>query len=334
MAAANDSPAVPALGVEDNSGRICFIIYNFIILFLAVIGDTIILLATTRYKALRLHRVIVVVIQHIALCDLLLVLVKVFPAIITSVANYWVFGEFLGHLQSNLYTMINGMILLLTCAMSTIKLLVLKFPFISRTWSIQQGHFICVAVWSFHFFIESPLIFAKLRYWKDTLYYDYSYYVSSYDLLSAETPTGMTMYLGIYLTIYPCILFLTTLIASILILVRARISAGRHAESLRWEGITTVLATVVVFYIPFLPMYFAFSIQNVYQKHVFSETYIRISSSFSIVNIPANFFIYCCTVSSFRSFLSTKFIAIFYRTSKRNDPASNSIRTTNTITGV
>ena len=332
MVASNDSVAAPAF--EHNGGRICFIIYNFIILFLTVIGDTVILLATIRYKAIRLHRVTVVIIQHIAVCDLLLILLKVFPAIVTSIADRWVFGEFLGHLQSFLYPMISGMILLLTCTMSATKLLMLKYPFRSRTWSTRRGHFICFAVWLFQLLVELPLMYAKLHYWKDTLYYDFSYFSSSYDHRSSEIPAGMAMYFGIYLTIFPSVLFLATLIASILILVRAKKAAGRHAESLRWEGISTVLATVVVFYIPYLPMYFMFTFHDVYEKLAISVTYIRIFSSLSIINIPANFFIYCCTVSSFRAFLSTKIRGLLVRQNTRtlSDTASvppDPVRTAN-----
>ena len=331
MVANNDSVAASAL--EHNGGRICFIIYNFIILFLTVIGDTVILLATIRYKAIKLHRVTVVIIQHIAVCDLLLILLKVFPAIVTGIADRWVFGEFLGHLQECLYPMILGMILLLTFVMSTTKLLILLYPFRSRTWSTRRGHLVCVAIWLYQLLIESPLMFAKLHYLKDTLYYDFSYYVSSYDYRSAEMP-GISMYLGIYSTIFPSVLFLATLIASILILVRAKKAAGRHAESLRWEGISTVLASVVVFYIPYLPLYFIFTFHNVYEKHAVSVTYIRIFSSLSLINIPANFFIYCCTVGSFRTFLNTKIRGLLVRQNTRtlSDTASvppDPVRTAN-----
>ena len=79
-------------GITDNSERVIFIIWCVVVLISSIIGDGIILLATTKYKAIRLNKVIVVVIQHLAVSDLLYTVFNVLPTTVALFADGWVMG--------------------------------------------------------------------------------------------------------------------------------------------------------------------------------------------------------------------------------------------------
>ena len=56
--------------IASKRGRYFWAGYLLFVLISSLIGDTIILLASTRYQALRLNKCVVVVLQHIAVCDI------------------------------------------------------------------------------------------------------------------------------------------------------------------------------------------------------------------------------------------------------------------------
>ena len=64
-------------------------------MILSLTGDTIILISTIKYSAIKQHRLIVAVIQHMAACDLLLTVFRVSPSLLSLIADKWVLGEVL-----------------------------------------------------------------------------------------------------------------------------------------------------------------------------------------------------------------------------------------------
>ena len=66
--------------------------YLIFIVVSSFIGDSTILIASIRYKAFKLHKLIVVVIQHIAACDIM-VSVCLIPQIVGIIAHDWELGE-------------------------------------------------------------------------------------------------------------------------------------------------------------------------------------------------------------------------------------------------
>ena len=75
---------------------------HVIIALLSLTGDSVILLGTVKYRAIKLHRVIVVIIQHIAVSNLMLTLFRVLPSIAGLVAQGWTLGTFMCLVNLNL----------------------------------------------------------------------------------------------------------------------------------------------------------------------------------------------------------------------------------------
>ena len=58
-------------GIHNDVERLAYAGWLMLVVVSSFLGDTLILVASIRYNAFRLHRMVVVYIQHIAACDLL-----------------------------------------------------------------------------------------------------------------------------------------------------------------------------------------------------------------------------------------------------------------------
>ena len=89
----------------------------------------------------------------------------------------------------------------------------------------------------------------------------------------------------------------------------------RTQESLRWQGIATVVLTASVYVVAFLPGSIYYIAKPFVEKDpdepgMFHIQYYRFANGIHRINILSNFFIYSLTVTSFRRFLVTKFYRI------------------------
>ena len=300
--------------IEDSGERIFLLAYNCILLLSSLLGDTIILVATTKYTAIKLHAVIVVIIQHLAVCDLLAVVLKIVPTIISLVADDWVLGDFYGHLQASLGSFVQGVTLVLTCGMSTVKLVILKRPLRANTWKTKEGHLICVTLWLFRLLLSSPSIFVDIRYLKNDIVFDYAVYHCVYNHRSPKTPAWFHQVYGISLSVVMTIAVMIMLVTSTLILMTSKKCAKLFGESLRLEGVMTVLATVIIFLASYLPYSITVVVSSFqsYEKYpVISATATRVLYSLVNINIAVNFFIYALTIDSFKRFLNRIYGKLF-----------------------
>jgi hypothetical protein len=177
-------------------------------------------------------------------------------------------------------------------------------PLRAGTWTIKLGHQICSAVWFLALSLKIPTVAINLYYLRKTLYFSYVDYDCDYNYSLSSIPTWYTIFVGFTLSTFSTIGYITLLVTSILLLIVARRTASRQGGSLRWEGITTVLLTVVVLLISYLPAsakavasFFKIGISNTLEREV---------NTLSFLNIMANFFVYSLTVKSFRQFLKLK----------------------------
>ena len=115
-------------GIESDAMRYTWAGYFLLITASSLIGDSIILIASIKYKAFKLHRVIIVIIQHIAVCDLMVSVTDVLPKLVSVVSGEWVFGSPLCYLTSYARYYFTMASMLLICTMTTSKLLLLKYP--------------------------------------------------------------------------------------------------------------------------------------------------------------------------------------------------------------
>jgi hypothetical protein len=291
-------------GIKGDTERYIWILWSLIVLLSSLIGDSIILIGTIKYKAIRQHKLILAVMQHMAVCDLLQAVLRVLPGITVLIADRWVLGELICHVVINIGWVSGGVAMFLTCCMTTLKLITVKQPLRAGTWSSKLGHRICTAMWLLMLSLYTPILIGNLSYLRKTLYFSYMEYECAYDYSSSSIPTWYLKYFVIAFIVTYAITYILLLVTSIFLLILATTAASQHGHSLRWEGIATVLLTVLVLLVSNVP-YGAIFVASLVGVEYDSALWLQLQK-LSFLNVMANFFVYSLTVPSFRRFLNLK----------------------------
>ena len=291
----------PDAGIENDWERTILFSMDLLILLISLFGDSIILIVTIRYKAIKLQRVIVAVIQHLAVCDLMQAVFRVFPITLAVKADRWVLGKWLCKIEFNMQWFGLAMTFSLTGLMATLQLLTEKNPLKTNSWPAKFGHKLCAAVWCLCLGLYSPVLVSVL------LYFDIQFNRLSYTCLGSEsTPNWFVgwAYLQFYLTVFTfwIIPFIFIVVSSVLLLIIAKSTASRqHGETVRREGFITVLLTVAVLLISTLPATLMIGFHQDINPSI-SRAVIHLQ----FFNVMSNFFVYILVITSFRKFLKLK----------------------------
>ena len=282
-------------GIQNAALHDTWIGYHIFILIASLLGDSTILIASIKYRALKLNKLIVVIINHIAVCNLLVAVTTVLPRAVSLITQQWVFGEGLCYLLSYTHNYFHTVSVLLVCDMTTTKLFVLKFPLKTRFLSVWHCHVSCAAVWiSASFFMLLFLVEDK-----DNVRFDYRSYGCDY--LFTSPTWAWLMPLKITLTmIIPNLVVVTCTVVVLLHLIQANRLSQKIGRYPRYQGIITAVLTAVVYSILYLP----YAIYRLGQDHVplsnthFHLHFYRLAVSLTYLNTLSNFF-----VPSFRTFV-------------------------------
>ena len=303
--------------LKDDDQRYGLVAFLLIVVLSSLIGDSIILLASVRYDAIKLNKFIVAIMQHIAVCDLLQSVFLVLPSAASILAGEWIFKDIiLG--QYSLIHIINSLSVkssnVLICLLTVGKLTLLKYPLRTRHWNKKMAHLACGLVWFFAFIAVGIFTFGMpYRYG-----FLYVFYIITAQMTEDVTGKFENATVIIFNVLPPIAVLLST---GVILhhLFKARRVSYRSGGSMRWQGMVTVSATAVVFLVSTLPhvvTYFIFLADPERRKKLMTESYgmylflNRVSYFLGYLNIMSNFYIYSLTVPSFRTFLKGKAILI------------------------
>ena len=291
------------LGIENDIERYVYAGWLIFVVLCSLFGDTTILVASFKYKAFRLNKIVVAFIQHIAACDLINAVLSTFPIAISAVSNSGGSSKILNYARFFMTFYVNIVSSSLIAAMTLGKCLQLKYPLRARIWSKRQVHKVCSAIWmalivptTLHFIIG-----------KEDVIFDYRVYTCTY-LYSAS----------VWKILLPVIILLTLfvpnktiIVSTVLLLKKARKAARGAKKNLRWQGTMTVIITAICHTLSVLPMTVYLVVGVFLEKGlvagVFFVEFYRIAMTALNFNVVINFFVYSLTVTSFRQFLKNKF---------------------------
>jgi hypothetical protein len=297
-------------GIHSRTERRLLIGFVSLISISSLIGDTLILIGS-RYKAIKLHKIMVVFIQYLAVADILVVLFSILPSAVSLAADGWVLGDIFCYLNYIAYTSTAQTISLLMSVLALSKFLIVKYPLKALHFPVKAAHLgVCsICVWSFVF----PII--SILKCKEGVYFSYLNYNCLYDssIGKAWSLIGAAVWdiaQGV------CVFASTavTVVSSVMLLVLARRVSERVPGGLHWQGVLMVLATVafhMLISIPLVSVLIAFTIArehlNAHPMH-FVHVRMMFRSAFFIASVGpmGNFYIYTLTVSSFRGFLRSR----------------------------
>ena len=285
---------------------IVFKVWMGTVIFTSLIGDSIILLATIKYRAIKQQKVVIAVMQHMAVCDLLQTIFRVLPTTLVTcigpndLLSSYLVEELFCHILTNMTWITNTVTIMLTCALTMLKLVIVKYPLRTRPWSSKLGHKICTAVWLLYLVAYAPVFVMKMISRAPVRFYDASF-VCWYGV--NWFPDWLIWYSIVINGSITVLSFLIVVVSSVMLLVVSKKAADRHGDRLLFAGISTVLLTVGVLLLSQIP-YIVQSYSGITNK-------IRVVFlSLSYLNIMANFFIYALTLRSFRTFLKLRIIQI------------------------
>ena len=285
--------------ISSNTSRHIWAVFFIFVLLSSLVGDTTILISSIRYRAMRLHKVVVVIIQHIAVCDLLVSLfsTSVLPRAVTLIAGGWELGTPLCYVMVyNAYYFVPVGNLLI-CAMTASKLFILMFPFRASSLRVKYAHAVCAGIWASVLIIPATNLVSD----HDDVVFNYRTCVCDWGYTSEAWYWLRPLFATIFVFL-PSVFVVATTVA---LLVVARKIARRGQENLKWQGITTTVLVAVVYCVSVLPYsIYHFAASSVKDQSGFLHNdFSRIAESFLCLNTISNFYIYSLTVSSFRRFL-------------------------------
>ena len=301
-------------GIKNNVERYAYVGWQIFVVICSLLGDTTILVASIKYKAFKIHDVVVVVIQHVAACDLLNAVTNLLPAAISAIRNSGGSSKMQNSVKFFIYYYLNTAGAAFIAAMTLGKLLVLKYPLRVGRWSKRRAHKICAGIWlvtiynpALHLLVDQNDVTFDYR----TYHCTYMYTKSVWDTLLPVTTIQVLFVPNV-----------TIIVSTILIIRIARRLVNGTREKVRWQGITTVVLTATVYTLSILPITVYFVAEPMVEKDPFAPgpffiEFYRIATSVLNYNILANFFVYSLTVDSFRSFLKKQFrniISFLYNT--------------------
>ena len=279
-------------GLETAAQRYTWAGYYLFVILSSLIGDTTILVASIKYRAIKLHRVIVTIIQHIAVSDMLVIALQVLPIFVTLLADEWVFGDFLCKVVVIATYHINAASLLLICAMTTSKVLLFKYPLRFGSTSSKKAHFMfCGACWGIALVLPVSMLAVDM----EDVYFSYVIYVCAYNFTS-DIWVYLRTSLGVLLGFLPMCLIVAT---SVYLLIIAKRFTSRGRGSLNWQGVMTTIVTATMFCVSLLPFLVIMAIEGSIES-------ARIAKSLLYLNTMCNFYTYCLTVTSFRNFVRSR----------------------------
>ena len=304
-------------GIKSDTVKYTWVVFLIFVAISSLIGDSTILVASIKYKAIKLQKTIVVIIQHIAVSDLMVVLTLVIPKIVSLFADKWVFGNLACKLQLYINISFVSAGALLICAITTFKMLHIKYPFKFARIPTKIAHAACLACWT----VAAVASILSKRFSEEITYFSYRSYQC--DINSITTLKFLKPILFIFFVVIPSFLVVAN---TSYILGKAIKTARRVRGDLKWQGTVATLLTALFYILSLAPIVIYQLLESIYRSEddIISYSFIhfhRIAITFPLINTISNFYIYCLTITSFREFV---FAAVSrcncHRSARNNQP--------------
>ena len=299
-------------GLHDNAERYCWVLYFLIGCLSSLIGDTLILIASCREGAFKVNKLIVIILQHIAVSDLACTVSATLPTAVSLLANSWVLGDalcFAGfYMRILAYPAGIALIALLTSS----KFLLLRYPLRAGSFAPKNVRLVCCFIWVFS--LIHPILFLSVD--KDDVHFSYTVYNCVYGF-NEDVWGGELKFLKAAVSLIcffvPVLVIVTTTIPTLKFLSGAKKSAKRVQGCVPRQGALTVVLTAAAFCISTLPATVYFIVDSLVKEELpamFHIRFHRIAHFLMMINVMSNFYIYTLTIRSFRTFVFSKFMTI------------------------
>ena len=231
-------------GVQNKTERYVYGGWFVFAITCSLLGDTTILVASIRYKAFKLQKIVVAFIQHIAVCDLLATISAIIPQLVSLIKDSN--NRLLPIMRIFMISYEYGLCIHLVSAMTLGKLLSLKYPFRAGTWTTTRIHKFCAGIW----ITALSALVLQILIDKEDIVFDCRVYTYMHTYTSSIWKILLPI-ISLVVLVTPNVIIV---VSTVLLLKEARRVVTDTRESLRWQGIMTVVLTATVNTISFLPL--------------------------------------------------------------------------------
>ena len=293
-------------GIHSKTERQVLVGYSSILSLSSLIGDLLVIIGSSWYNAVRMHEILVAIIQHIAISDVLISLFGLLPGSVSLTEDGWIFGDWfclVSYLIARISLMATNC---LVAALALSKLLIVKFPFRAAHFSRNAAHLAALLIW-----VYSAVVTTIPAAWdRRGVYFSFRTYACEYNCSKNDCNT--VDLIGRVVFALHCITTnAVTVVSSLMLILMAKRISDRGERGLRWSGLMTVLLSVAVYSVAFLPGAIFYVGANFAVKHppgAFLVQFARLAHFALFLNVVSNFYIYTLTLASFRAFLRSIFV--------------------------
>ena len=281
--------------------RLLLISWCSVALLLCLTGNTLILLATLRHKAIKLDTTSVLLIKNIAVCDMAMGLFGVHPVLVTLLYGTWPYGV----LGCKIFYYIDGPIsyvstVLFVCSLQLNKIHTIVYPLRTVARSSKLGYSISATVW----FLTALNPLTKLTVDSSDVIFRQGAFKCGY-AYSASIWDQLFLISGTVFTFIPNIVVAVT---TVILVIMVRRVGGR----VNCQGIKTALLVGVTY---FNGPLFLYLVAHSFVNESHSSHSSPDSNSFLVKNVLpivsfliffncfSNFFVYYRSVNSFKLFV-------------------------------
>ena len=235
-------------GMHNNAERYFWIAYHLFCVLSSLIGDTLILIASFQRDAFKINKILVIIIQHIAVSDLISTASVILPGAISLRANSWVLGRTICYVLVYVgnFTIAAGMSLI--PVLTTGKFLILRYPLRAASWSTKRTHQVCSFIWAYGLLL--PILFFAVD--KDDVHFNYRVYNCEYGYNSDAWKKVMPL-ASFFVSVFPNMIIVAASVPTLKYLADAGNSARRVGGIAPRQGAVTVALTAVFYCISTLP---------------------------------------------------------------------------------
>ena len=133
--------------IKSDAERYAWVLFHLFVLLSSLIGDSLILIGSIKYRAFKMNRLILVTIKHIAVSDLCVALFSVLPKTVALISNDQLYGTAICSITVYFKYYFHAVGLYQMCAMTTCKVATLHFPLRTNSLTSMDAHKGYIAIW-------------------------------------------------------------------------------------------------------------------------------------------------------------------------------------------
>ena len=133
--------------IKGDAERYTWIVFHLFVLLSSLVGESLILIGSIKYRAFKINRLILVMIKHVAVSDLCMVFFIITPRTAALISNGPIYGTVLCKSFSFYCYYFSAAGVFQMCAMTTCKVATLQYPLRTNSLSSKHAQKGCFVIW-------------------------------------------------------------------------------------------------------------------------------------------------------------------------------------------